>query len=234
MLYINRLLSEEEGVPRLEQQLKSLNVGKPISVDYKGKELETGIYKHPIQGNVFIGKDYIDGDGQADLVNHGGCDKAVCVYPFEHYPYWESHLGKSLDYAAFGENLTVTGMLEAEVCIGDIFQIGEAILQVSQPRYPCFKLSQKHGAADLPAQVLKTGFSGFYFRVLQTGYINSNSTIRKLESHPAQVRVLEILQMLARGHKGIDPETLQRMAELDVLATVIRERFQGWLEETES
>lgn len=216
------------------QQLKSLNVGKPIGVDYKGKQLQTGIYKHPIQDNVFLGKDHIDGDGQADLVNHGGYDKAVCVYPFEHYPYWESYIGKSLDYAAFGENLTVTGMLESEVCIGDVFQIGDAILQVSQPRYPCFKLSQKHGVSDLPAQILKTGFSGFYFRVLQTGYINSNSTIVKLESHSAQVRVVDILQILAKGGKDISPETLQRMAQLDVLASVIRERFQGWLEETES
>lgn len=234
MLYINSLLSDEEGVRRVGQQMISLNVGKPILVEYKGKTLETGIYKQSIQGSVYLGKEQIDGDGQADLVHHGGPDKAVCVYPFEHYPYWETQLGKSLDVAAFGENLTVTGMLESEVCIGDVFQVGEAVLQVSQPRYPCFKLSQKHGATDLPAQVLKTGFSGFYFRVLQAGYLSSTSTIHKLESHPARVKVVEILELLAGGRKDGDQETLQRMVELDALAAVIREKFQGWLVETES
>jgi len=209
----------------------SLNVGKPISVEYKGAVLETGIYKKPIQGNVFLGIEQIDGDGQADLVNHGGPDKAVCVYPYEHYPYWETQLGKSLEVAAFGENFTVTGMLETEVCIGDIFQVGEAVLQVSQPRYPCYKLSQKHGAADLPAQVLKTGFSGFYFRVLQAGYLNSSSSIQKMESHPAQVRVVEVLRHLASSRKDRDQEMLRNMVELDVLSSSIREKFQGWLEE---
>ncbi len=213
------------------QQMISLNVGKPITVEYKGKELETGIYKQSVQGNVFLGDELFDGDGQADLVHHGGPDKAVCVYPYEHYPYWEEQLGKSLEYAAFGENLTVTGMLETDVCIGDIFQVGEAVLQVSQPRYPCFKLSQKHGSSDLPAQVLKTGFSGFYFRVLQTGYISSASTIHKVESHPAQVSVVEILRILASSRADRDQDTLQRILELDALASVVREKFQRWLDE---
>jgi MOSC domain-containing protein YiiM len=218
----------------VSRRVVSLNVGKPISVEYKGAVLETGIYKQPIQGNVFLGIEQMDGDGQADLINHGGPDKAVCVYSYEHYPYWETQLGKSLEYAAFGENLTVTGMLESEVCIGDVFQIGEVILQVSQPRYPCFKLSQKHGVANLPAQVLKTGFSGFYFRVLQAGYLNSTSSIHMLESHPAQVKVVEILRILASSRKDRDQETLQRMVELDVLSSVVREKFQRWLEETVS
>ncbi|WP_211269527.1 MOSC domain-containing protein [Paenibacillus glacialis] len=215
----------------MSRQLISLNVGKPITVEYKGKELETGIYKQSVQGNVFLGNELFDGDGQADLVHHGGPDKAVCVYPYEHYPYWETQLGKPLDYAAFGENLTVTGMLETDVCIGDIFQVGEAVLQVSQPRYPCFKLSQKHGASDLPAQVLKTGFSGFYFRVLQTGYISGTSAIHKHESHPAQVKVVEILRLLASARTDRDQDTLQRMMELDVLASVVKEKFQRWLDE---
>ncbi|OAB47641.1 MOSC domain-containing protein [Paenibacillus antarcticus] len=215
----------------MRRQLISLNVGKPITVEYKGKELETGIYKQSVEGKVFLGNELFDGDGQADLVHHGGPDKAVCVYPYEHYSYWERELGKPFTYAAFGENLTVTGMLETEVCIGDTFQVGEAILQVSQPRYPCFKLSQKHGASDLPAQVLKTGFSGFYCRVLQTGYMSGTSAIHKLDSHPGQVKVVEILRLLASTRSDRDRDTLQRMMELDVLASVVREKFERWLDE---
>lgn len=212
--------------------LISLNVGKPIAVEYQGKVLETGIYKEPIQGDVFLGKEQIDGDGQADLVNHGGADKAVCVYPYEHYAYWENQLGKSLQYAAFGENLTVTGMLESDVCIGDVYQVGEAILQVSQPRFPCYKLSQKHGVADLPAQFLKTGYSGFYFRVLGEGFLNSTSRVDQLESHAAQVSVVEILRLLASNPKDRDPEVLQRMIKLEVLSSVTRQKFQKWLDES--
>lgn len=113
----------------------SLNVGKPVTVDYRGKPLETGIYKLPAEGPVRLHAEGFDGDGQADLVNHGGVNRAVCVYPIEHYTFWEEHLGKQLAYSAFGENITVSGLLETEVCIGDVYEIGTALLQVSQPRF---------------------------------------------------------------------------------------------------
>lgn len=206
----------------------SLNVGKPITVDYLGKALSTGIYKQSVQGPLFLSSVQFEGDGQADLVYHGGPDKAVCVYPFEHYAYWEEVLGKRMESASFGENLTVKGLLENDVCIGDVYQVGEAVVQVSQPRYPCFKLSQKHGVKDMPAQVLTTGYSGFYLRVLEEGNVCADSEIVQLEFHPEQITVLEVLKLLMNGRQ--DKAALRRMIECEVLAESVRSKFQGWME----
>ncbi|WP_433941649.1 MOSC domain-containing protein [Paenibacillus lautus] len=205
----------------------SLNVGKPVTVDYQGKDLSTGIYKQPVEGSLFLSSLNFEGDGQADLTNHGGLDKAVCAYPSEHYPYWERSLGKPMPYAAFGENLTLRGLLEDEVCIGDVYRVGEAVLQVSQPRYPCFKLSQKHGVKDMPARVLNTGYSGFYFRVLEEGSVSADSPVTRLDSHASGIAVLEVLRMMKDGRK--DEQGLMRMLEIDELASSLKLQFGTWL-----
>ncbi|MCJ8012833.1 MOSC domain-containing protein [Paenibacillus sp. KQZ6P-2] len=209
----------------------SVNTGKPVTVEYLGKPLTTGIYKHPVQGEVFVSRTQMEGDGQADLKHHGGPDKAVCVYPYEHYAYWEQQLDKKLDYSAFGENLTVTGLLETEVCIGDIFEIGEVVVQVSQPRFPCFKISSKHAVKDFPVRVLDTGYSGFYLRVLQEGRLSKDSAIVKRSSHPMQVSVASVLKQQALGRRQADPEQLIRMLEVDALASNVKESFNEWLQE---
>jgi MOSC domain-containing protein YiiM len=216
----------------MNMEIISLNVGRPVTVDYRGKPVETGIYKIPVEGPVQLHSGGFDGDGQADLVNHGGPDKAVCVYPIEHYPYWEEQFGKKLEYSAFGENITTSGLLETAVCIGDVYEIGTALLQVSQPRYPCFKLSQKHGPADLPAKVLGTGYSGFYFRVLREGRISSGDLIFKKESGAGGVPVSHVLHLMEAGRK--DRTGLAELAELDSLAAGIRMKFQDWLDTPES
>lgn len=205
----------------------SLNVGKPVTVDYQGKDLSTGIYKQPVEGSLFLSSLNFEGDGQADLINHGGLDKAVCAYPSEHYPYWERSLGKPMPYAAFGENLTLRGLLEDEVCIGDVYRIGGAVLQVSQPRYPCFKLSQKHGVKDMPARVLNTGYSGFYFRVLEEGKVSADSPVTRLDSQASGIAVLEVLRMMKDGRK--DEQGLMRMLEIDELASSLKSQFGTWL-----
>lgn len=213
-------------------EVVSLNVGKPKTVDYRGKPLETGIYKLPVPGPLELHAEGFDGDGQADLVNHGGPDKAVCVYPVEHYVYWEELLGRKLDFSAFGENITVSGLLETEVCIGDVFEIGTALLQVSQPRFPCFKLSQKHGPADMPARVLSTGYSGFYFRVLREGRVASGDRIIKREIGAGSFPVKQVLYSMEHGRK--DKTGLAELAELDSLTAGIREKFRGWLAAAEN
>ncbi|MGW8824417.1 MOSC domain-containing protein [Paenibacillus lautus] len=205
----------------------SLNVGKPVTVDYQGKDLSTGIYKQPVEGPLFLSSLNFEGDGQADLINHGGLDKAVCAYPSEHYPYWERSLCKPMPYAAFGENLTLRGLLEDEVCIGDVYRIGGAVLQVSQPRYPCFKLSQKHGVKDMPARVLNTGYSGFYFRVLEEGKVSADSPVTRLDSQASGITVLEVLRMMKDGRK--DEQGLERMLEIDELASSLKSQFGTWL-----
>lgn len=207
----------------------ALSVGKPKQVEYKGKPLETGIYKLPVERAAQLGPEGFSGDGQADLVNHGGPDKAVCVYPEEHYPYWEQELGKPVGVSAFGENLTTSGLLETDVCIGDVFEIGTAVVQVSQPRYPCFKLSQKHGAADMPAKVLKTGYCGFYFRVLKTGEISAGTPIVRVSRGAGSVPVSRVLAVMAAGKQ--DREGMLQLVGHPDLSASVRESFRKRLGE---
>lgn len=170
-------------------EVVSLNVGKPVTITYAGRELLTGIYKHPVAEALYLEECNFRGDAQADLVHHGGREKAVCVYPVEHYPYWEKVLGQPLHKGAFGENLTVRGMREEQVCIGDIYQLGEAVVQVSQPRQPCHKLAKRYDCKQLPLWLEETGYTGYYFRVLQPGWVAPNSEIQLLERHPLQLSV---------------------------------------------
>lgn len=210
-------------------RIVSVNVGKPITVEYMGKPLTTGIHKRPIEGEVFVGRTQMEGDGQGDLKNHGGPDKAVCVYPVEHYAYWKRELGIPMECPAFGENLTVSGLLEEEVCIGDTFEIGGTVMQVAQPRFPCFKIASKHGVTDFPARVLDTGYSGFYLRVLQEGVLDRQSSIVKRESSPGGVTVAAVLHQLALGRKRADREEIARMLQVEALASTVKEQFSSWL-----
>lgn len=208
-------------------EIISLNVGRPVTVDYRGKPLETGIYKMPVTGSVQLHTNGFEGDGQADLKHHGGPDKAVCVYPLEHYTYWEQQLGKKLEYSAFGENLTTLGLLETEVCIGDVYEIGTTLLQVSQPRYPCFKLSQKHGSADLPVQVLDTRYSGFYLRVLREGEISAGDIIVQKEKGASGVTIAHVLHLMQVGLQ--EKAALTALVDLEALSAVVRNKFRKQL-----
>jgi MOSC domain-containing protein YiiM len=173
----------------LQGQIVSVNVGKPKELIYKGKSIQTGIEKQPVDKPLLLTKVNFVGDGQADLVNHGGEDKAVCVYPFEHYAYFSSEIGLSLSYGAFGENLTLLGLTEEKVCIGDEFQIGEAVVQVSQPRQPCFKLAHRHDTKDLPLRFQGTGYTGFYFRVLSEGVVSKEDSVQFLRRHQDEITI---------------------------------------------
>ena len=147
-------------------KLISLNIANTVSVPYGSKEVETGIFKTSSGMPLMLSRTGLIGDQQADLLNHGGPDKAVCVYSADHFPYWEKEWGKPVEAGAFGENFTVQGLTEAIMHIGDIFRIGEAVVQVSQPRSPCYKLGVKHLMPELPLHVQQAGHTGYYFRVL--------------------------------------------------------------------
>jgi len=146
------------------------------------KAWTTGFYKRHVNGRVWLGYQGLRGDQQADRRYHGGADNAVCVYAVEHYPTWREALKlPEMTHGAFGENFTVKGLLEDEVCIGDVYQIGEARVQVSQPRQPCWKLARRWRIKDLTAQVEQNGKTGFYFRVLQHGWVEAGDHVELLE-----------------------------------------------------
>ncbi len=153
-------------------RLASIQVGLPRTVDAAGKPWETGFFKELVVGPVWLGRTNLVGDGQADLRNHGGPDKAVNVYAAEHYPVWSADLGlPEFPAGGFGENFTVLDALEADVCVGDVYDIGGARVQVSQPRQPCWKLARRWGIKDLALRVQQTMRTGWYFRVLREGEV---------------------------------------------------------------
>lgn len=159
-------------------------LGTPGAAEPMDREWTTGFFKEPVAGVRQVRALGIEGDGQADLVNHGGPDKAINVYPSEHYSVWEEELGLTLQAGAFGENFTTTGMTEREVCVGDVFQCGELCLQVSQPRQPCWKLARRWRIKDLAARVERTGRTGWYFRVLNGGPVQTGMVL-ELVMRPA-------------------------------------------------
>lgn len=207
--------------------LQSIQVGMPQTiVDDHGESEEdrvwvSGFFKQPIVGPVRVTKTLIEGDGQADLRNHGGEDKAILAYSLDHYDEWKSELD-ILDFpaGAFGENLSVTGTNETEVCIGDTWQIGDVRLQVSQPRQPCWKLGRRWGRRDLPARVIENGRSGWYLRVLQEGMIQAPATIKLIDRPCPKWTVAAISQIIFHDRANI--AALKELANCEFLAANMR------------
>ncbi len=194
-------------------EIVSLNVGKPKILHYKSEELVTGIMKkRATTASLELTELGFAGDGQADLVHHGGPDKAICVYSYEHYSYWEKELQSPLVEGAFGENLTVLGLTENQVCIGDVFSIGEIRLQVSQPRQPCHKLGKRHNRPDLPLLVQNTGYTGFYFRVLVPGIFDSTLPFTMKTRHPAGLSISSANQIYY--HEKHNEAAIRRLLEV--------------------
>ncbi len=205
-------------------QVLSVNVGLPRVLEYKGETVETGIFKSPVEGRVMLHSENLVGDRQADLRVHGGPDKAVYGYPYEHYPFWANTLGRDdLTYGQFGENFTTTGLLEDDLLIGDVFRMGEAVLQISQPRMPCFKLALRMNDATFVKQFTKARRSGFYLRVLETGEVGAGDEITRIERGPnPNISVLTIYHLWL---DDADPDLMQQAAQLEPLAPNWREWF---------
>jgi MOSC domain-containing protein YiiM len=179
----------------------SVNVGRPREVEFRDGNVLTGIFKTPVDGRVAVHKLNLAGDQQADLTVHGGPEKAVYCYPAEHYPLWAKELpGMELPYGMFGENLTTQALNETSVYIGDQFRIGCAVLQVAQPRTPCYKLGIKFGRSDMVEKFWSSGRSGFYFSVIVEGELGAGDEIERVALGRGQVSIAEILQ-LAGSHK---------------------------------
>jgi MOSC domain-containing protein YiiM len=153
------------------------HLGIPGAADRFDEAWTTGMFKTPVAGPVRVMSDHLEGDHQADRANHGGADKAICAYSADHYDEWAWAFGKTmLEYGAFGENFTIRGLVEADVCVGDIWSVGTAQVEVSQPRQPCWKLARRWRTADLVERVVASGRTGWYFRVLRTGTVERGAT----------------------------------------------------------
>ncbi|MCY9674316.1 MOSC domain-containing protein [Bacillus sp. MM09(2025)] len=203
--------------------IAGIQVGQPITTYANGKEIKTAINKKRIHEPVYLNKVNFEGDGQGDLVHHGGYDKAVCVFPYDHYAYFEQFLGVPLQEAAFGENVTVHQLVETEVRIGDVFQFGEALVEVSQPRQPCVKLSFKHGNMKLVKEVQQTGYTGFYLRVLKEGLVPADASLVLVEKASHHITVHEVNEV---KYRQTSPERLKAVLEVDALADVVRKSLE--------
>ncbi|MFD1954732.1 MOSC domain-containing protein [Paenibacillus thailandensis] len=211
-----------------ETKIISLQVGRPAPVMHGSKQVETAIFKRVSTEKHWLGVDGLEGDGQADTVHHGGPDKAVCAYFEARYPYWKEWLGRDVENGSFGENFTLSGWTEEDLCIGDIVQNGQITLQVSQPRVPCFKLGIRNEEPRIVAESQQTGYTGFYFRVLQEGEVQAGDRLALVERHPAGISIAEanrIMHVDKNDRAGI--EALLAVGEL---AAAWRDTLEARLE----
>ncbi len=205
--------------------LLSVNVSPVRVVSIDGGDVWTGIFKQSVAGRVRVRKLGLFGDAQANRRDHGGLDKAVYAYPFEHYRTWREELGAGADFpmGQFGENLTVTGMLEEAICIGDIYGIGETVLQISEPRQPCFKLNHKLDRPEFSRLFIRSGRVGFYMRVLEEGTLGAGDPIRLIRRDPIgfSVRAMSDLVLI----NSEDREGAERAARIESLSARLRHRL---------
>ncbi|HUJ40567.1 MAG TPA: MOSC domain-containing protein [Candidatus Acidoferrales bacterium] len=186
-------------------KLLSVNCGLPRDVEWHGRAVSTGIFKQPVTGRVSLRKLNLAGDRQADLTVHGGEDKAVYCYPFEHYAFWKSELpGLELPLGQFGENFTTEGLTEDSVHLGDRFSVGSAEIVVTQPRLPCYKLGIKFGDDQMPKRFLASRRTGFYVSVAREGEVAAGDEIRLLSRDPNLVPVPLIVRLYVARHYSPD------------------------------
>lgn len=191
------------------KRVLSINVGIPRQVPADHATVLTSIYKSPVEGSVAVRRDNIEGDRQSDLTLHGGPYKAVYCYPVEHYRFWKEQLPyMDLPYGVFGENLTTEGLIEDAVLIGDQFRVGSAVLKVTQPRMPCFKLGIRFGRADLVKRFWQSGRSGIYFAVVEEGDVAAGNPIERIAVGPEEISVADVVR-LYRGDQ-MSTELLER------------------------
>ena len=205
-------------------KLTSLNVGKPREIHWKGRTVRTGIFKEPVSGRIAIRTLNLDGDGQADLSVHGGPEKAVYLYPSEHYPFWREEFPDiELPWGMFGENLTTEGILENAVNIGDRFRMGSAELIAVQPRMPCYKLGIRFGRNDIIKRFMASGRSGIYFAVLKEGEVGAGDIIELISRDVNQVTISDIARLLGSDREDI--KTMRRVVDVEALPENLREYF---------
>jgi ferredoxin-NADP reductase/MOSC domain-containing protein YiiM len=212
--------------------LLSVNVGLPRDVPWQGKTVYTGVWKHSVPGPRMVRRLNIDGDGQGDLNGHGGEQRAVLVYQIQSYDYWQRQLGRDdFVYGQFGENLTVDGLPDDQVCIGDRYRIGKAEFEVTQPRVTCYRVGLRLGQPDLPALLVSHHRPGFYMRVLTEGHIQAGDQIIKTRTGPGALSVADTDALLYLP--GRTPATLHRALQIPALSPGWQQSFRELTETTD-
>lgn len=202
----------------------SLNIGLPVKELLYGREVVTGICKKPVDGSVRLTTLGFEGDGVADLKNHGGADKAVCVYSIDHYPYWERVLGYALPPAAFGENLSVSPLREEQIFIGDTYRLGTSFVQVSQPRQPCKTLAARFGRSYMVKMVVDSGFTGFYCRVKEGGLVRRGDRLILQERSPRGVSISQVNHIYHRDRNNYP--AIENILEVEALSSSWRQSLE--------
>ncbi|MDQ4120356.1 MAG: MOSC domain-containing protein [Acidobacteriota bacterium] len=213
-------------------KLLSVNVGKPRSVAHNGKRVRTGIFKSAVEGRVMVNELNLEGDRQADLRVHGGWSKAVYAYPYEHYDFWRAQL-PALDYpfGIFGENLTTTGILEDEICVGDKLEIGSARFIVTEPRFPCYKLGIRFGFPEMVIHFHLSGHYGFYLAVEKQGEIEASNPVEIVHRDPRRVSIADIIRL--KNDLSKDKDLIRRALEVEALPEGLKRRLRGKLKNIE-
>jgi MOSC domain-containing protein YiiM len=205
-------------------KILSLNVGLPRRVKHHDREITTSIFKSPIAGPVMLRRLNLDGDRQSDLNVHGGKNKAVYAYPFEHYDYWRAQLPETdLVWGNFGENLTTEGLSEQDACIGDVYRIGAATVRVTQPRMPCYKLAIRLGRDDMVKRFLASGRSGIYFSVVEEGLVDAGEAIERIHSAPDKISISDINRAYVDSRDNL--ELVRRIVNLQILPRGLHQDF---------
>ncbi len=209
-------------------RLLSVNVGLPRDVEWNGRVVHTGIWKEPVRGRCGVGRLNLEGDGQGDLAGHGGEQRAVFVYQIESYGHWQEQLKRTdFVHGQFGENFTVEGLSDDEVCIGDRFQIGSAVFEVTQPRVTCYRVGIRMNEPRMPALLTASGRPGFYFRVLQEGAVGAGDDIVKVGEAEERMTVAEINALLYLPDHARD--RLERALRIEALSHGWRSSFEALL-----
>jgi len=209
--------------------LLSVNVGLPRNIEWRGRTVHTGIWKEPVQGRCRVSRLNLNGDGQGDLAGHGGEQRAVFVYQIESYRYWQDQLKRTdFVYGQFGENFTIEGLSDDEVCIGDRYQIGSALFEVTQPRVTCYRVGVRMNEPRMPALLTSSGRPGFYFRVLQEGDVGAGDEIVKVADAKERMTVAEVNALLYSPNHPRD--RLQQALQIEALSPGWRSSFEALLQ----
>ena len=204
----------------------STNIGEPRIFEYNGKEVKTGIFKSPVSTPVFLGKEDVINDHVIDRKHHGGVDKACYLYSADHYEYWQKMYPElEFSWGIFGENLTVEGLHEAEVNIGDVFQIGDTVVQATQPRQPCFKLEFRFNDRLIIRKFVDSGFSGVYVRIIKEGSVKTGDLVKRI-TQTDSVSIQNVFEWIYAAE--FDPEVARAINDPLIAASCRKDLLKRW------